>query len=117
MRKTDEFYRVDGAPLPVPDAGVEISFQDLDAQAAGRDELGFMHRIVLRGKVRTWSFCYSVLSEADYAYVMGLFQGKAAFVFTAGDESVAAYCAKVGVSVYDRSKGLYRNLKFNIIEC
>ncbi len=117
MRKTDDFYQVDGKPLPVPDAGVELSFQDLDAQAAGRDELGFMHRMVLREKVRTWSFCYSVLSQADYDYVMGLLAGKAAFVFTAGEESVSAYCSKVGITLWDRARGLYRNLKFNIIEC
>lgn len=117
MRKFDECYKVDGKPLLVPDAGVDISFQDLDAEAAGRDEMGFMHRIVLREKVRTWSFSYAVLTEEEYAYTMGLFQGKGAFTFSDGEVTVAAYCAKASITLADRKQKLYRNLKFNIIEC
>ncbi len=115
--KLDEFYKVDGQALPVPDAGVSLSFQDLDAQSAGRDELGFLHRAVLREKVRTWGFSYAWLDAETYEYVMGLFAGKPAFVFTAGEASVAAYCAKVGIEFYDQGRGLYRNLRFNVIEC
>lgn len=117
MRKFDEAFQVDGAALLAPDAGVELSFQDLDAQAAGRDEAGYMHRIVLREKVRTWGFSYAILTREEYEYMMALFRGKGAFVFTAEGESLAAYCAKASITLYDRKQKLYRNLKFNIIEC
>ncbi|MBQ4600138.1 MAG: hypothetical protein IJB17_00715 [Oscillospiraceae bacterium] len=122
MRKLDWDFLIDGQPLPVPDAPLELSYQDLDAQAAGRDEAGFMHRLVLREKVRTWALVYGVLSEREYRYVMGLLAGKPTFSFTVrgldGEpETVKAYCAKVGISYFDRSRGLYKNLRLNVIEC
>ena len=43
---------------------------------------GVMHRIVVREKVGTWGFTYSRLTDAQYAYLVGLFAGKAQFSFT-----------------------------------
>ena len=53
MRAYDELFRVDGQPLLAADAGVELQFSDLDSDAAGRDESGYLHRDVLRKAVRT----------------------------------------------------------------
>ena len=122
MRKLDDEYLVEGLALPVPDAGVELSFADLDSEEAGRDESGFMHRSVLRQGVRTWGFSYGALTEQEYRYIMGLFAGKGVFTFRFRDQTgalteTAAYCAKCSLVLHNRRTGLYKNLKFNIIEC
>ena len=37
-------FLINGQPILVPDADVELSYQDLDAGSAGRDESGVLHR-------------------------------------------------------------------------
>lgn len=121
---TVEFYKIDGMALPAPDADPEFTFTDLDASDSGRDESGVMHRIVVREKVGTWSFCYSHLTDADYRYIVGLFAGKATFAFThpkpgssAETEVSTCYCSNYGISWRNARTGTWRNLKFNIIQC
>ena len=46
-----ELYKIDGKPMVAPDADVQMSFEDLDGAQSGRDESGFMHRILVRRKV------------------------------------------------------------------
>ena len=122
MRAYDFEYQIDGRPMLVPDAGVGISFTDIDADDTGRDESGYMHREVLRERVRTWSFSYAFLSHEEYRYIMSLFAGKPTFVFKhrgldGQEEVVRAYSAKGSITLYNRSTGLYKNMQFNIIEC
>lgn len=122
MRNYDFEYLVDNRPMLIPDTGVEISFSDLDSEDSGRDEAGFMHREVLRERVRTWSFSYAILTHEDYRYLMDLFAGKPTFIFKlrgldGRPEEVQAYCSKGSISLYNRLTGLYKNMKFNIIEC
>lgn len=122
MRAYDYEYQIDDKPMLVPDAGVEIGFTDLDADDTGRDESGFMHREVLRERVRTWSFSYAFLSLEEYRYIMALFAGRPTFVFKHRgldglEEEVRAYCAKCSITLYNRCTGQYKNMKFNIIEC
>ncbi len=81
-----------------------------------------MHRFVLRERMRTWSFSYAVLTEKEYRYLDALIQGKAVFRFSfrgldGKPEECQAYCAKGSITLYNRRAGLYKNLKFNIIEC
>lgn len=121
---TVEFYKIDGMALPAPDADPEFTFTDLDASDSGRDESGVMHRIVVREKVGTWSFCYSHLTDADYRYIVGLFAGKATFAFThpkpgssTETEVSTCYCSNYGISWHNARTGTWRNLKFNIIQC
>ena len=82
MRKEVTFYQIDGKPMLAPDTEPEFTFTDLDSSDSGRDESGVMHRIVVREKVGTWGFTYSRLTDAQYAYLVGLFAGKAQFSFT-----------------------------------
>lgn len=121
IRAYDTAYKVDGKSLLSPDAGVEISSSDLDSSDSGRDESGAMHRFVVREKVRTFGFSYAVLDSEDYAYLMGLFSGKSTFTFTFPEngaaKTCAAYCSKASVVLHSSRTGLYKNLKFNIIEC
>ena len=117
-----EKYLVDGRPLLLPDADVEMTFTDLDHSDSGRDESGYMHRILVRERVGSWGFQYSWLTAEEYAYLRGLFAGKQTFTFRYQDadggwKSCRAYCADHSITYRDARLGLYKNLKFHIIEC
>ena len=121
-RKFTEEYLIDGMPLLAPDMNVTITENDLDSSASGRDQSGFLHRIVLRYGVKTWEFVYTILSADDYAYIQSLFSGKANFNFSyrSPDGTVChttAYSSKRSITLRDYATGEYKNLKFNIIEC
>ena len=124
MRAMAPFYQVDGQPLYAPDADMEQSFEDLDAADSGRDEAGVLHRFVVRHKVGRWSFSYAWLTDAEVQYLLGLFAGKATFAFTypaagtaQGTATCTAYMSRYSIAWRDARRGLWRNFKFNIIEC
>ena len=121
MRLT-EIFKIDGVPMLAPDEEMEMQFSDLDAEDTGRDESGYMHRVVIRPNMGVWSFSYSHLTDDEKAYMEGLFKGKEVFEFTHPDpedgspRTVTAYRSNYGItwrSVY----GGWANYKFNIIEC
>ena len=123
-RKKVDFYQVDGVPMLAPDADPAFTFTDLDASDSGRDESGIMHRIVVREKVGTWGFVYSHLTDAEYAYLLGLFSGKDTFAFThprpgsSNETQVSTcYCSNYSITWRNARTGTWRNFKFNIIEC
>ena len=120
MRKFDDF-KVDGAPILVPDEDAVITRTDLDSDDSGRDEAGFMHRIMLRSRVRTWEFNYSRLTAEEYQYMKSLFDGKSEFTFSfsEGGQSgaVTAYCSNDSITYRNAKTGLYMNFKIKIIEC
>ncbi len=122
MRSLYNYFLIDGKPILTPDAGMELSREDLDSAESGRDESGVMHRFVLRYGVRKWSPSYAVLTEEEYVYMLSLIQGKSEFRVTYRDEtgtrkSGVAYCSKTSILLYDQKAGLYKNFKLNIIEC
>lgn len=124
MRSKVNFYQVDGVPMLAPDEEPEFSFADLDASDSGRDESGVMHRIMVREKVGSWSFSYASLSDEELAYLRGLFAGKAQFTFTHpvfgnsnATESCTAYMSQCSAVWKNQRTGLWRNFKFNIIQC
>lgn len=121
-RKMFSEFLINGEPMLVPDADLGITANDLDSEDSGRDESGVMHRQRLRERVKTWSFEYTVLTHADYLYMETLFAGKADFEFTYRDldGSIAkcrAYCSKNSITLHNAKTGIYKNYKFNIIEC
>ena len=121
MRKTTELFMIDGLPMLVPDQDVTVSFEDIDASWAGRDESGVMHRAPVRQKVGSWGFSYGWLTDEELAYNESLFAGKSTFTFTCagpnGPEERTCYRSKYGVSYRSAVSGLWRGLSFNIIEC
>ena len=126
QRETTWNFEISGKPMLVPDA-LEISETDLDSEDSGRDESGFMHRHCIRERVKTWSFTYKVLTYAEYEYMQALFRGKPTFYFRIMETkpvspnymngTYTAYCSKVSAGVYDINFNVFRDYKFNIIEC
>ena len=115
-------YLIDGKPLLAPDMNVNITENDIDSPASGRDEGGYMHRIIIRSAVKKWEFVYAVLDAKDYTYIQSLFKGKASFIFEYRNpdgsvSSTHAYSSKRSITLRDYATGEYKNLKFNIIEC
>ena len=124
MRAMTEYFQINGAPMLVPDAEVAMSFEDLDAADAGRDESGFMHRIMMRHKVGSWNFTYGHLTEEERQYMENLFPETDTFLFRhpsvrdaeAAEETVC-YRSKYGISWRNARTGLWSNYSFTIIEC
>ena len=123
MTLTD-LYQINGNKLPVPDQDVEMSFEDLDAADAGRDEAGYMHRRVVRQKLGVWNFSYTYLDEETMAYMRRVLDTGGTFSFTYPDPGntakrckTTAYLSGYGFVWRNARTGDYRNLKFSVIEC
>ncbi len=123
MRSMTYLYQINGNPMPAPDE-VSVTYTDLDSQDSGRDESGYMHRIVLRHKVGTWAFTYSSLTEEEKRYMERLFSSSTTFTFTHPDRvqmdkavETNAYRSSYGIAWKNARTGLWKNYKFNIIEC
>lgn len=115
---------INGKPMFAPDADIDFSYEDLDDSDSGRDESGYMHRIVVRYKVMSASFVFSHLSQDDYIYMESLFPDAPSFEFTRPSrkdpgvlETSTCYRSKYGISWRNARTGDWRNYKFNIIEC
>lgn len=125
MVQTTELLQINGHPLIPPDRDVAWSYSDLDSADSGRDESGVMHRIVLRRRVASISLNYTSLSDEEYNYMTEILDDAGAcFTFTAprrGNskemESRTCYCSKDSITWHDAARGLWMNLKFDIIEC
>lgn len=124
MRKKSAQFAVNGKAMLVPDEEVSVSYEDLDAADSGRDQAGYMHRIVARYKVGSWGFSYAHLTEAEKQYMESLFPDSETFAFTHPsrlDASVAetatCYRSKYGISWKNAKTGLWSGYSFHIIEC
>lgn len=124
MRGKTERFQINGLPMLVPDASVSVSYSDLDASDSGRDESGYMHRIVVRYKVASWKFEYAHLTEEEKQYMENLFPNEASFTFrhpSRQDADVAeetlCYRSKYDISWKNAKTGLWNGYSFSIIEC
>lgn len=123
MRSETYLFTVNGKPLLAPDAEVSVSYADIDAADAGRDQNGVLHRSVVRYKVAVWEFTYSHLTEEEKRYLEGLFPDAPTFRFghpgrgnSAAREVTECYRSQYGISWKNARTGLWSNLKFQIIE-
>ena len=117
-----EEYKINGSPVLIPDADVELTQTDLDAGCAGRDERGVMHRIRVRKRVKTWAFQYFALTREEFQYMENLLSQNAVFQFSFRDgdgleQTCKAYCSTSSLTYQNAKLGLYRNYKFTVIEC
>lgn len=124
MRAKTELFKINGVPMLVPDAEVEVNYEDLDAADSGRDESGFMHRIVVRYKVGSWKFVYAHLTEEEKQYMENLFPDTDSFKFqhpsrynSSQTEVTTCYRSKYGISWRNARTGLWRDYSFSVIEC
>lgn len=121
-RQLTNDLRIDNVPMLEPDAGIGIKISDIESGSTGRDESGFTHRILIRSDVKTWDFSYAMLTSEEYVYITNLLRGKATFSFTfkkenGEEETVKAYCKQRSTAFWSRRRGLYKNMKFSIIQC
>lgn len=112
-----ELYQINGKSLPAPDAGLEMSFEDIDGPSAGRDESGYMHRDVVRRKVGVWNFRYSHMDRQTWQYLMEVMPTGGSFTFTAPEKTCNAYLSAYAAAYESVVTGRYRDVKFSIIEC
>lgn len=121
---TTDIFQINGRPMLVPDEEVEVSYEDIDAADAGRDQAGFMHRIPVRTKVASWDFVYSYLTEEEKNYMESLFENEATFLFTHPDRCDAktprqtlCYRSKYSICWKNAARGVWRDYSFRVIEC
>ena len=117
-------YQINGAVLPAPDENVEMTFADMQCSDCDYDESGVYHRMVRRHAVGSWSFCYSRLTQEEYAYLLGILPRSGCFTFTypAPDDctalcTTAAYVTGHTVALKSLKDKTYRELKFTVNEC
>ena len=122
--QTTDLFQINGRPMILPDAGVGFSFEDLDDSSSGRDEAGVMHRFVVRYDVGKWSFSFSSITEEEKNYLESIFPKSPTFQFThpsedGSDVSVTDTCyrSKRDMSWYNARLGVWKNYRFNIIQC
>ena len=123
-RKLTDLFMINGKPMFAPDVDVSFSYEDLDSSDSGRDESGAMHRIVIRYKVMTGEFVFSDISEEDMQYMENLFGETPEFDFTRPSRfnsntpvTTKCYRSKYGIQWHNARTGMWKNYKFNIIEC
>ena len=121
MRPFYQELRIDDQPVLAPDGDVVMELTDLDSAESGRDEAGFLHRLVVRRQVGTWELCYSTLTEPEYRYMESLFAGKDTVQLTyrgrEGAQTCTAYRSSHGITLRNARTGLYGNYKFRLIQC
>ena len=122
--KYSNLFFINGKAMIEPDEEPTFSYEDLDSSDSGRDESGKMHRFMIRAKVGSWSFSYGFLTEDEMAYMEGIFGEESTFMFTRPDrtdstKSVTTECyrSKYSISWKNAKTGIWKNYKFNIIEC
>lgn len=124
MRGFTQLFQINGQPMLLPDQEVSVSYEDIDAADAGRDQAGFMHRIPVRHKVASWNFTYAYLTDEEKNYIESLFGDSATFTFThpsrldaAVPEDSLCYRSKYTVSWKNARLGLWRDHSFTVIQC
>lgn len=122
MRQYYFDFLIDGQPILAPDEDVTISYEDLDSEESGRDEGGYMHRIILREGVKKIPLSYAFLNREEYLYMESLFKGKPEFQVDFRDEhgmpvQFTAYRSKHSITISNVKTGTRKNYNFSIIEC
>ena len=123
-RKTTDLYKINGYAMLAPDGEVGESYEDIDSHETGRDGTGRMHRYPVIYKCGKWSFQYDLMTKEDYEFMEALFPDEGTFLFTRPsrrdpDTPVTTECyrSKYDTKWFSPKRGMWKNYKFNIIEC
>ena len=123
-RSTTDLYKVNNSAMLVPDNEVGENYEDVDAAETGRDETGHMKRYPVFYKCGKWSFDYNLITKEDYMFMEALFPDDGTFMFTRPSRrnpdvmvTTECYRSKYSISWFSPKRGMYKNYKFNIIEC
>ena len=124
MRKTTDLFLIDGQPMLIPDANLEILIGDIEDSDSAWDESGFLHRFAMRHGVGKWKFSYARLTGEEYTYMEQLFADKQTFRFTYPDytrggqmKEVIAYRKEHEIMWQSARGGQFRNYVFYIVGC
>lgn len=113
---------IGGKPILAPDADVKVTVEDLQSDATGRDESGYLHRYILRRGLLSWTLHYSRLTPEEYRYMEELFSGsptvEVTWVDPKGDtKTCTAYRTGHTITVHNVRSGYYRNYGFTLQQC
>lgn len=124
MRQTTNLFLINGKPFLSPDQNISFSYEDIDSKDTGRTEDGVMHRSVVRFRVGKWGFSYETISEEEKQYMEDLLGETPTFAFTRPSRAnsnvmvtTECYASKSSASWFNAKKGIWKNFKFNVIEC
>lgn len=114
-------WAVNGKPLYIPSAGIQIEHTNLAGSSSGRTEDGIMHIDWVRRDIRKVNLRWSVMTASELNYVLGMIQGKE-FVLTFKDRGTVctmnAYSAESSYTYYTAALGedIYTDVSINAIE-
>lgn len=114
-------WKVGDSPIYEPSAGVTIQHENLAGSSSGRTEDGIMHIDWVRRDVRKVGLKWSVLTQEELDYIIGLMQGKE-YVFTFIDRgqvcTMNAYSSNCSytLATYANGKPIYTDVSINVIE-
>lgn len=116
MRKFDYDFLIDGEPILISDAGVQITEKDIVETAT--DESGVTHRDVIRTGVMAFTIPYSRITRDELLYMRSLIRGKKHFAISYLNlegqvATITAHCEKINTSMYNKATGVYK--KFNLV--
>ena len=114
-------WKINGSPLYVPSAGIQVNHTNLAGSSSGRTEDGVMHIDWIRRDIRKVNLQWKVLTASELDYVLGLMQGKE-FTITFKDrgmvQTMKAYSSESSYNYYSAALGedIYTDVSINAIE-
>ena len=114
-------WKVNSSPLYIPSAGIQVGHTNLTGSSSGRTEDGVMHIDWIRRDIRKVHLKWSVLTESELDYILGLMQGKE-FTLTFKDrgkvQTMKAYSSESSYTYYSAALGedIYTDVSINAIE-
>lgn len=112
-------WAVNGTPIYVPSAEIEIEHTNVAGSSSGRTEDGVMHIDWVRRDLRKVKLKYKAMSEDELQFMIGLMQGNE-FTFTFMDQgqvqTMQAYSSECSYTYYSQALGIYTGFSINAIE-
>lgn len=111
-----EIYYMDGRALPPANGGVKCRRADLESGESGRDEGGFLHRVVLRTGVLSWVFSYRDLTPTACRQLLEVLPQKDCFLLQ-GEDARRCYLEEISTHRRDTLQGTVYDVTLTVREC